>query len=376
MFVVDHVRPCVGPQVFVPVPVFLFVETRAQQRGGGQRFGLHPEILVVVADEAVPADRCAVHARLPARLRREAVVHAAALGVPGPRHRVVEQVARHRCEPIGGDVAVEDQQQLGPFGLVAGLEAPWAEQILRIVEVVVPVDVPVGVVVFPDQAAGLGCLPAGHVARQQQRAIQPARVAARLVSRQHRLAHVHVGVLAAVIADVPVGVGLVLVQAVFGLPEARLQQDPDFLHPVARIADPSHQRVRIRQQHEGQSVAMVGAVFRHAVTNGPGVAAGFGVEVHLAQITQAMQHRLAIFLVAEFARRHRVVEDEARTAHEVPMTGVVDAAVVLEVMEETAGRIDAARVVERHRLRDVRAQEFRRAEVRLFHGRPRPAAIE
>ncbi|KAG1435380.1 hypothetical protein G6F56_013993 [Rhizopus delemar] len=54
---------------------------------------------------------------------------------------------------------------------------------------------------------------------------------------------------------------------------------------------------------------------------------------------------------------HRVVEDEARAAHQVAMAGIVDAAVVTEVVEEATVRIDAARVVERHRVGDVRTQE-------------------
>ncbi|KAG1540999.1 hypothetical protein G6F50_014284 [Rhizopus delemar] len=39
------------------------------------------------------------------------------------------------------------------------------------------------------------------------------------------------------------------------------------------------------------------------------------------------------------------------------MAGIVDAAVVTEVVEEATVRIDAARVVERHRVGDVRTQE-------------------
>ena len=94
--------------------------------------------------------------------------------------------------------------------------------------------------------------------------------------------------------------------------------------------------------------------------------------MHIAQIGQSMSDGIEILrpqrsILAELVCGHRVVEYEARAADEVPMAAVVHRAIVLEVMEEPARRIDAARVVERHRARDVRAQEFGRTEIRRGH---------
>src|SRR5690606_36979641 len=71
--------------------------------------------------------------------------------------------------------------------------------------------------------------------------------------------------------------------------------------------------------------------------------------------------------IAERAPGHRVVEDEAGAADQVAMAGVVHRAVVLVVVEEAAGRVDAARVVEGHRVGDVRAQEGGRTEIGSVH---------
>src|SRR5690606_2089629 len=93
------------------------------------------------------------------------------------------------------------------------------------------------------------------------------------------------------------------------------------------------------------------------------------VEVALAQVGHAVADRAQVLLaqcgvvLPELERGHRIVEDEARTADQVAMAGVVDRAVVPEVMEEAAFRIDAARMVERHGAADVPAQRVGRAEI-------------
>ena len=98
--------------------------------------------------------------------------------------------------------------------------------------------------------------------------------------------------------------------------------------------------------------------------------------MHLAQVTQAVPCGVEIVwgVVANSSARHRVVEDEARAADQVAMAAIVDRAVVLEIVEEAAGRIDRARVVERHGLRDVPAQERRRNGSRCRRYALMPAA--
>src|SRR5690606_5377671 len=51
--VVDEVGPAVAPQPLVPVPVPRLAGALRQQRGGGQRLGLHPEVLVGVVHRTI-----------------------------------------------------------------------------------------------------------------------------------------------------------------------------------------------------------------------------------------------------------------------------------------------------------------------------------
>ena len=140
------------------------------------------------------------------------------------------------------------------------------------------------------------------------------------------------------------------------------------------LVDAGLQRDGIREQHEGAAVAVIRPVLGPAVADGPGVAAVGRMAVHVAQVAQAVPGRLQVLLVAEFPEGHGVVEDEPRAAHQMTMTAIVDGAVVAEVLEEAALRIDGARMVEGHRLRDVLAQEVRRSEVgHVAHDRPLPS---
>ena len=202
-----------------------FAGAQRQQRGGREALGLHPEILVAVADRCRPArsrSRCR-HARRPRPARARCRTAACAVG----------------SSHVGGAMALQDQQQLGPFGLMAGLEAPGAEQVLGVVLVVVPVDLPARRRSAPR--------PARRPARRGRRVTRSASRSARsryfgsprgLVGREHRLAAVHVGVLAAVGRDVvPVGADLVAVQPVRLRPETLLHQLPGFVEMGARLLD-------------------------------------------------------------------------------------------------------------------------------------------
>lgn len=81
---VDEVIPGVAPQAFVPVPIARIAGVLRETRGSGERFGLYPEILVVVADRAV---------------RREAVAQSAVRIVPGAFDGAIEQLLRRYREP-------------------------------------------------------------------------------------------------------------------------------------------------------------------------------------------------------------------------------------------------------------------------------------
>ena len=232
----------------------------------------------------------------------------------------------------------------------------------RIVLVVVPVHVPMGIVVLPYQPARLGRLSAGDVIGEGEGALEVAALATGLPGGEHRLAQVHVGVLAAVGAEVPVGVGLVAVEPGLGFPETPFQELPGFLHPGGGV-EAGLARAGVGEQHEGDAVGMVGAVLGAAVADRPGITAGGRVAVHLAQIGESVAGHVQVRGRSEFARGHRIVVDEARAAHQVAMAGVVDASVVLEVLEKTAGRVEHVRLVEGEDAGDVLAQEGGTAKI-------------
>ncbi len=125
---------------------------------------------------------------------------------------------------------------------------------------------------------------------------------------------------------------------------------------VAGLLDAGFQRLGVGQHDEGQAVAVVGAVQNLvAAPEQPGVAAGRRVAVGVAQERQPVADGVLVVGVAEAAERHGVVEDEAGAADQVARVRIVDGAVVLEEVEEPAAlAVDAARMVERHRVADVR----------------------
>ena len=189
----------------------------------------------------------------------------------------------------------------------------------------------------------------------------------------------HVGVLAAVRGYRPGGVGLVGVERLQGLPEVRLHEVEGLGDADPRLRDAGHRGVGMGEQDEGEAVAVVGGVqhFLAAVRPAqlPGVAARGGVAMHVAQEADAVAGRVAPLHVAEAARGHRVVEDEARAAHEVAGVPVVHLAVVLEPVEEAAARVERAAFVERHRVQDMPAQEVGRTEVDHVERRDRTRLV-
>ena len=196
-------------------------------------------------------------------------------------------------------MALEDQQQLGPLGEVPRLVAPRPKDVAAVVAVVAPVDRPVGAVVLPNhQAIGLGGLALNDVVGQQRGAVEKALVSRGLEGGQAGLGRVHVGVLTAVVGKVRMRVGLVCIQAELRLPEMALHQRKGFVQRVTRLADASEQRMRTGEQHEGQPIAVVGRIDDRgapAISVAlPGVAAGLGVAVKVAQERQRVVHVLRV----------------------------------------------------------------------------------
>ena len=266
-------------------------------------------------------------------------------------------------------MAFQDQQQLRPLGKMAGLVAPGPEDVGLVVPVVIPVHGPVRLVVFPHQVAGQCRLPHRDVVRKRFRPLQVANLAGRIKCRKHGLARMHVRILSPVGGKRrPVCTGFVGIERVICGPEASFHQVECLADPRTRFFDAGHQGMRISQEDEGEPVAMVGAVRHLAAIQNPGIAAGGGIAMPGAQEKQAVLHGAEVIRVAELPPRHRIVEDEARAAHQVSRMGVVDRTIVAPEMKEAAVRIDGARMVERHGVADVIEEERAAAEIR--HGRP------
>src|SRR5580698_7410784 len=56
MLVIHEMLPAIAPEFVVAIPETLAPRAFAEQRGGGEGFGLHPEVFVVVADGIVGAE--------------------------------------------------------------------------------------------------------------------------------------------------------------------------------------------------------------------------------------------------------------------------------------------------------------------------------
>ncbi|CAM2147777.1 hypothetical protein PT2222_10287 [Paraburkholderia tropica] len=343
---IDEMLPAVAPDLVVPVPEALVAGALAEQRGGGEGLGLDPEILVVIADGVVGP---------------EAVVEAAVIVVPGVHHGRVEQLDRARQQPRQRTMTFENQQQLGPLGLVARLETPRAEDVRAVFLVVVPVDRPVGVKVLPDQPLREPRLTQRDVRRDALGAVEIDQMAGRLVGREQRLGGVHVGVLAAIAGDLPVGARFVGIEARRAVPEAMFHQLEGGGDHRLRFFDAGHRGVRVSEQHEGEAVAVARGVERAllavAPVDLPVVALELRVPMHFAQELQAVARVVEMLRLAGFAVRHRVVEHVAAAAHEMARMRVVDRAVVAEIVEEAARRVVHVGRVEAQRVGDMAEQE-------------------
>jgi hypothetical protein len=100
----------------------------------------------------------------------------------------------------------------------------------------------------------------GDILRDEAGTVEIMRLVCGFISRDHRLAGVHVVVLAAVGRKLPVGIGLAGIEAVLWKPETPFHQVEGFFDPVSGRIDASIERASISQQHEGQAIAMMGGV--------------------------------------------------------------------------------------------------------------------
>ena len=76
-----------------------------------------------------------------------------------------------------------------------GLIAPGLEQIIRFVDVIVPVMLPVGCVMFPDLAIGRGCHCDGEFVGDDGSAIKIACLVRAFIGGEQCLNGMHVGIL-------------------------------------------------------------------------------------------------------------------------------------------------------------------------------------
>src|SRR5262245_53671413 len=82
--VVDEVMPAIVPDALVPVPITCVAAAYGEIGCGSERLGLHPVVLVSVADRGVG---------------RKSIVQSTVDAVPGDVHSTIEQLARARHVP-------------------------------------------------------------------------------------------------------------------------------------------------------------------------------------------------------------------------------------------------------------------------------------
>src|SRR5882757_260731 len=105
------------------------------------------------------------------------------------------------------------------------------------------------------------------------------------------------------------------------LPESLLHQFEGLGDARPRLAHARHRRMRMREQHEGEAIAMIRIVEDLLVPvvplQLPRVAAGVGVAMRLTQEAQAVARCSEPLRIAEAARCHREIENEAGAADEM-----------------------------------------------------------
>ncbi|MEY3550785.1 MAG: hypothetical protein RL520_1453, partial [Pseudomonadota bacterium] len=282
---------------------------------------------------------------------RKAIDQAAMFSVPSVLVGRVVELAGPLNQSGIGHVVVRDQEQLGPLGLVTGLEAPRFEDVAGVVLVVVPVDRPVGSVMLPDHAMGLVGQIKSKTLDELQGALQVAFIAGEFVGGQTGFAHVHVRVLASVIDQHTFGGDLVGVGRMLAEPKR-------CVHAVKGVGDilgagAAHPvRVGLRQQHKRLSVGKHGAVFHLLVLQRPCAQALLWTcgQNKALEVCQRVLGPTQVARVLCVVKGLRPVEDETCRAHQMAMTAFVHLAVVLEVMEKTTLLIQCCGFVELQRV--------------------------
>ena len=118
--------------------------------------------------------------------------------------------------------AAELDEELAPFGQVAGLEAPGFVAVAGIVAVEIPVGRPVLAIVFADPAFGLRRKIKDEAAGDGAGAVEILLVAAGGVSGEERFDRVHIGVLAAIGEELAGGVAFIAEESFTGEIEVEL----------------------------------------------------------------------------------------------------------------------------------------------------------
>ena len=162
------------------LPVGLAPGDRKQPPGRGYGLCLHPEIFIGIAEITV---RCVAIDQPTMDL------------IPALFHRPIEQPAGAFNMPALRSVSMQLQDQFCPFNLMPGLIAPRLEQIIRLVDVVVPIMLPVICVMFPDLAVGRGCHCDGKFTGNYGRAIKITCLPRAFIGGKQCLNRMHVGVL-------------------------------------------------------------------------------------------------------------------------------------------------------------------------------------
>ena len=118
---VHEMVPGIAPAIVIIAPVRLLAGAAVQPPGRSSGFAVHQVVFFTRTHRAV---------------RREPIDDAAQFGVPPVAHRpVIQRGGAVKISGLRADV-IQHQQQTGPLRLMAGLDAPGFEQIIRLVPVI------------------------------------------------------------------------------------------------------------------------------------------------------------------------------------------------------------------------------------------------
>ena len=192
------------------------------------------------------------------------------------------------------------------------LESPGFEQIIRLVDIIAPVVLPVGGVMLPDLAITTGRQIDGKAPCHQVGAVKIAGLAGGFKGGDKRFDRMHVGVLPAIGGQGrKAGVTFVGIGLVIRFVELRLHEIPDVGNQPVGTGDAGLMRPGGGQHDKGMAIGHGAAIFDDIALALPQIMPGSGQMMGF-EIAQPMRCPVAVMRPAGPQKGVRVIEDKAR----------------------------------------------------------------